>query len=466
MDPDLTEPFWMSRWVIWIHKQAPVVLVQRNMDRQGITHEVQDRGDWTVHIFTAKDQPRFEPEPAAPDRDELLPWVKIVEKRALEEVGAFYQESGRRGVVVTTQIARKAAEVTFGIDDDAAKTEALYRFVQETVTRQGQADTASEILSSRAGSKTTLLLALLEAARVPHKVVIAGPSPMQAEPIDWSLPEPGQFRTPLIRIEPRGGAPVYVDAEANKMAPYGALPTELWGAPAYVCEDGGAVLDVLPSGKPDDEASLGQVDVALQAGGKARVTVLHTLPSFDLYRLKEAFARARPSDLRSFFARQANQLFAGASVVDSGALRVDEPGVPLQIRFVADVPNAVRARGDGALSLAYGFSPSGLREGLGAHRQRQFDLLLRAPIVSRDQVHVDLGPYACPRLPSDVTIQTRLGSFSLHHVREGEGHIRIERVLILRPGRITPAEYEGFRDFLGKIDEAEKRTLTLEERKG
>ena len=22
-DPDLTEPFWLSRWVIWIHEDAP-----------------------------------------------------------------------------------------------------------------------------------------------------------------------------------------------------------------------------------------------------------------------------------------------------------------------------------------------------------------------------------------------------------------------------------------------------------
>lgn len=464
-DPDLTEPFWLSRWVIWVHQDAPVVLVERNMNREGITHETERRGEWTVHTYVAKDRPRFEVEPGAPDKDELLPWVKVVERRTLEEIGAFYREAARDGSVVTTQIARKAAEVTFGIDDDSEKARVLYRFVQEHVTRAGQADTAAQILASRAGSKTTLLMALLEAARVPHRLVIAGPSPNLAAPIDWDLPEPGHFGTRLILVEPRGGEPLYVFADAAKLAPYGRLPTELWGAPAYVCEGGGGMLEVLPDERLDAEATRGTIDIALQEGGKARLELLRELPGFDMFRLKEAFASAPAAQLRSFFAQQANQLFAGARVTESGALRLDEAGVPLAFRFVAEVPQAVRGRGDGALTMQTGIPASRLKESLGAHRRREFDLVLREPIVLRDTSRIALGPYACPRLPQDVTLKTRLAQFSLMHVREGANRVRVERLLIIRPGRVSPAEYGAFSAFLSKMDEAERRTLLLEERK-
>lgn len=464
-DPDLTEPFWLSRWVIWVHKDAPVVLVERNMNRDGITHETEQRGEWTVHTYTAKDRPRFEVEPGAPDKDELLPFVKVVERRTLEEIGAFYREAARDGAVVTTQIARKAAEVTFGIDDDAEKARVLYRFVQEHVTRAGDADTAAQILASRAGSKTTLLMALLEAARVPHRLVIAGPSPNLASPIDWSLPEPGHFGTRLILIEPQGGQSLYVFADAAKLAPYGRLPSELWGAPAYVCEGGGGMLEVLPDERLEAEGQRGTISITLEAGGKARLESVRELPGFDMFRLKEAFASAPAAQLRNFFAQQANQLFAGARVTDSGALRLEEPGVPLAFRFVAEVPQAVRGRGDGTLTMQTGIPASRLKESLGAHRRREFDLVLREPIVMRDTAHIVLGPYACPRLPQDVTLQTRLASFSLMHVREGANRVRIERSLIIRPGRVSPAEYVGFSAFLSKMDEAERRTLLLEERK-
>lgn len=464
-DPDLTEPFWLSRWVIWVHKEAPVVLVERNMNREGITHDVEQRGDWTVHTYTAKDRPRFEVEPGAPDKDELLPWVKVVERRTLEEIGAFYREAARDGSVVTTQIARKAAELTFGVDDDAEKARVLYRFVQEHVTRAGQADTAAQILASRAGSKTTLLLALLEAARVPHRLVLAGPSPNLAAPIDWTLPEPGHFGTRLIRIEPRGGERLYVYADAAKLAPYGRLPTELWGAPAYVCEGGAGMLEVLPEERLDAEVTRGALSITLQEGGKARLELVRELPGFDMFRLKEAFASAPAAQLRNFFAQQANQLFAGARVTESGALRLEEAGVPLAFRFVAEVPQAVRGRGDGTLIMQTGIPASRLKESLGAHRRREFDLVLREPIVMRDTSTIALGPYACPRLPQDVTLQTRLAQFSLMHVREGADRVRIERSLIIRPGRVSPAEYASFSEFLSKMDEAERRTLLLEERK-
>lgn len=466
-DPDLTEPFWLSRWVIWVHRDAPVELVEKNMDRPGITHEVEERGEWRVHVYTAKDRPRFEVEPLAPDRDELLPWVKVVERRALEEIGAFYRESARQGVVVTTQISRRAAALTAELDDDAEKARVLYRFVQDHVTRPGDGgkSTAAQVLSSRAGSKTTLLAALLEAARVPFKLVVAGPSPLRAEPIDWTLPEPGQFRARLLRLEPRGAAPLYVFADAAKLAPYGRLPAELWGAPAYVCDAGGGVLEVLPWGQLAAEEQRGEVSITLQAGGKARVEHVRELPGFGMFRLKESFAQAPAAQLRGFFAQQANDLFPGARLLESGALRVDEPGVPLAYRFVADVPQAVRARGDGALTLTTGLTPTRLKEGLGAHRRREFDLVVREPMVMRDTARIDLGPYACPRLPADVTLQTHIGQFSLHHVREGDGRLRIERLLTLRPGRVTPAEYADFREFLSRIDEAERRTLPLEEKR-
>ncbi|MBX3467659.1 MAG: hypothetical protein KF878_12310 [Planctomycetes bacterium] len=465
-DPELTEPFWLSRWVLFVHQDAPMALVERNMKRPGITHTVEDRGEWRVHVFTATDRPRFEVEPLSPERDELLPWVKVVERRSLEEIGAFYRELARQGAVVTTQVARKAAELTADLDDDAEKARALYRFVQDHVTRPGDgAATAAQVLSARAGSKTTLLLALLEAARVPHKLVVAGSSPAQAEAVDWTVPEPGHLRNRLIRVEPRGGEPVYVFPEAARLAPYGRLPAELWGAPAYVCERGGGVLEVLPIGRLDAEEQRSRLELTLEPGGKARVEHVRELPAFDLYRLKEAFARAPAAQLRSFFAQQANALFPGARVLESGAARLEEPGVPFGFRLVAEVPGAVRARGDGALTLQTGITPTRLRESLGAHRRREFDLVLRDAVVMRDTARIDLGPYACPRLPPDVVLKTKIGMYSLLHVREGDGRLRVERVLILRAGRVTPEEYPAFHEFLGRIDEAERRTLALEERR-
>ena len=467
MDPDLTEPFWLSRWVIWVHKDAPVTIIERNLDRRGITHVVEERGDWRVHVITAKDQPRIEPEELAPEKEEYLPWVKIVERRTLAECGEFYREQALDASAVTPSVQRKADELTFGVDDDLAKAKALHRFVQEHVQRGGgEADSAAQILASRAGSKGTLFLGLLRAARVPFRQLLAGPNPSASDTIDWTLPEPGQFSTPVIRIEPKDQPYVYVDPEAPRYAPFGRLPSSLWGAPAYVCEVGGGMLDTLPvEAMQLDADQVSTLDVTLLPEGKAKVELRRDWPSYGAYSMKEAFKTAQAQQLRNFFAQQANQLFPGAKLTDAGALDLEAVGVPMAFRLAFDVPKAVSARGDGTLMLSKLVAPSNLKASLGARRVREFDIVVREAYMVQDTVHLALGPYTCPRLPRDVTLKTELGQFSLLYVREGDGRVRVERVMSIRPGRITPRDYPAFREFLQAIDEAEQRTLVLEEKK-
>lgn len=471
-DPDLTEPFWLSRWVIWLHKDAPVAVVERNLDKKGITREVIERGEWRIHVFTAKDQPRYEPEPAQPDKDELLPWVKLVEKRTLEEIGEFYREAALTRAVVTPSVARKAQALTVGIDDDLARAKALFAFVQEHVTKPGGGDSAAAVLAAGGGSKATLLLALLRAAGVPHSLLYAAPNPeSQGGPVDWALPEPGQFAIPVIRLEPRSGdgprTPVYVDPEAPRYAPFGRLPAHLWNAPAFVCDAGGGTLDTLPPEATQQDADQVTVmELRLRAGGEASVAVDREWRSYARYGLKEQFRTAPAAAVRRFFAGQANDLFPGgeAKLLDGAALDLEAVGLPVRFRLKLDVPKAVRPRGDGALVVAP-LRPTGLKEGLAAHRERQFDIVLSDWVVIRDTVHIDLGPYVAPRLPASVLLKDQIGQFSLLWAREGDGRLRVERALTLRPGRVKAARYPEFRELLTKIDEAEKRTLVLEERK-
>lgn len=475
-DPDLTEPFWLSRWVIWLHKDAPVAVVERNLDKKGITREVVERGEWKVYIFTAKDQPRYEPEPAQPDKDELLPWVKLVEKRSLEEIGEFYREAALARAAITPSVARKAQELTVGIDDDLARARALFAFVQEHVTKPGGGDSAAAVLAAGGGSKATLLLGLLRAAGVPHSLLYAAPAPeAQGGPVDWTLPEPGQFSIPIIRLEPRAGAadaagertPVYLDPEAPRYAPFGRLPAHLWNAPAFVCDAGGGTLDTLPPEPAAQDADQVTVmDLQLAAGGAAKASIEREWRSYGRYALKEQLRTAPAAALKQFYARQANELFPGgeAKVIEAAALDVEAVGVPVRFRLLVDVPKAIRPRGDGALVLAP-LRPTGLKEGLAAHRERQFDIVLSDWIVVRDTVHVDLGPYAAARLPANVLLKDEVGQFSLLWAREGDGRLRIERSLTIRPGRVKAARYPEFRELLTKIDEAERRTLVLEEKK-
>ena len=464
-DPDLTEPFWLSRWIMLIHKDAPVRVVERNMKRDGITKTVQRRGDWVVHIYTARNQPRIQPEPNAPNRDEFLPWVKIVESRSLDEIGSYYRERATARAT-TPSVARKAAEVVFGIESDAARARALFDFVQTHVNRASGGFGAAQILAARGGSKTTLLLGLLRAADVPHQLLLAAPEPNDS--IDWANPEPGQFNTPLIRIDPQGAESFYLFANGHRLGPAGRLPSSLRGAPAFVCDPSGGALETLPSEPLTTDSITSKQNVTLLLGGSLRATVRRTLPAYGLYRLKELFGTLPKAQVRGWFAQQANQLYPGARVLESTIPRREEAGVPLTIVFSLQADGAIRSRGDGRLELRGLVPSSGLKERYAAHRHRVFDLILRdlwaAGGASSDVIRVNLGPYAAPRLPKGVTVHNRFGQFSLSWSREGADRVLIRRTVLLRPGRVRPRHFAEFRAFLSAIDRAERAPLVVEER--
>src|SRR5690606_2236100 len=152
------EPFWLSRWVILVHRDAPVEIVERNLDRPGIKHSVTEEGEWKVHVFEARHQPRVEPEPQAPGRDEPLPWIRVIERKRLDEFGGLYRERALRGRAPAPSVSAKAEEVLLAagraqkldgpLTGDEARADALLEFVHQHVTTPGQNDDPAQILAS------------------------------------------------------------------------------------------------------------------------------------------------------------------------------------------------------------------------------------------------------------------------------------------------------------------------------
>ncbi|MEZ6188746.1 MAG: hypothetical protein R3F62_27555 [Planctomycetota bacterium] len=455
-DPDLTEPFWLSRWVIWIHEDAPVEVVQKNMGRKGILVRREQRGPWTIHEFTARDQPRREQEPLAPHRDEVLPWVKLVEKVGLEELGEFNRTRAILAQQVTPSVARAAEAATAGLDAPLARAQALFRFVHERVTRQGNETRPAEILAAGEGSKTSLYLALLRAADVPHRFAMAArPRDVGGRPVNWALPELGVFQTPLIRLDLEGG-PRWVFAEGAPGSPFAALPPEVWGATAYVCQHGGGTLDVVPAGSPQERTQ--ESEVALSLGLDAsRFELRKVLPDYGLYGLKERFAGVPEDRLRRVFVGQVNELYPAARLLSGAFEDLEAPGVPLTVRVEGEGQLVTVQQGQTLLKPP--FSPAQLGRSLGAFPRRAMDLVLDG-LSLHDRATVELGPYRCPRVPEPVLLVTPHGQFSLLY-RQEAGRVTVERSLELFRGRVEAKDYPAFREFLQQIDEAESRALLL-----
>ena len=467
MDPGLAEPFWLSRWVLLIHEDAPVTVIERNLRRRGMKHTQTKRGEWIVHVYEARNMPRVEPEPPAPDRDEFLPWIKVLESRTLDQLDGPYRERTLVGKAPAPSVVAKAKELVQGVTGAQAQALKLLDFVHEHVRDQGNAARPEQVLAARAGSKLNLLLGLLEAAEIPHDLILAGASPYASKPTDWDHPEPGQFSIPLVRISPtsQDEQPLFLFPFAHRLAPRTKLPFQLWGAPAYACEAGGGAPLVLPRGDLEDEGARARLRLKLGPDGSAEGSIAEEVRRFGSYGFKEQLSRAQDNQLRQFFAQRVSRMFPGANLLGYGLPGVEEQGVPLRWRLKFQAPQVVSRRGDGALVLHGLLTPSQLTPQLGSRQRRIFDLVLESPVLNRQVTEVELGPFACPNPPASVRIAGNLLHFSLQVTQPKPGLLRIERSLLLRPGKVPPARYEAFRKLLRRVDEAEQLNVVVELKK-
>lgn len=464
-DPELGQPYKHSRWVVIAPKDMNLEAIEKNLEANHAKKTVVERGDEVVRIWETFDQERIEPEAHMPPKEEFLPWVKLYERRSLEEMAGMYVDQSLGRTYVTPSIQAKADELCGKLEGDTAKIKAIFAFVKEHCTRQGQGESAAQILAAKGGSKTTLVMALLDAAKVPYRYALAGSSPDIDDTTDWAHPEPFQFHTGLLRVLPRDGAAKWLYPDGPRYVPMDLLPTSLWGAPVIVCDGASGYLDVLPRGATSETGNVSRLELSLLEGGSAKARYEHVFVPMEAYGIKEQVKNLDPKQIDNFAAQLANRLFTGARVKGWETPRLEDPSVPFTIKVKLEAENVVRKQRNGDLTVQTGLEPTNLKKSFGGKATRRFDIVLRGWDVRRDTAVIDLGPYACSRLPGDVQQENKYGQYSLVFVREGS-KIRIERTLTMFPNRVTPAEYKEFLAFLDKVDAAERRPLVVEPRAG
>jgi tetratricopeptide (TPR) repeat protein len=464
-DPELTEPFVHSRWVVIAPKDMNLEFIEKNLEAAHCKKTVEERGDQVVRIWETFEQERIEPEPLMPPKEEFLPWVKIYERRTLEELAGNYRDQALGKTYVTPSIQAKADELTAKLDTDSAKIAVIYSFVKANIHEPQGGETASQILAGKAGSQTVLIAALLDAAKISYKWALAGFSPDFDVETDWEHPEPFQFIRPLLRLEPRDAPASWLRAaeEDGQFVPSDWLGPTLWGAPVFIIDGASGRVDVLPRGDPAQSLRSLDMKVELVEKGGVKASVKLTLPQ--LYAGKEYYKSHPKEQTRNELTQMAANYLPTPKLKSWRMPALEDPKIPFSVELELESKDVIRKSRDGTLVLPPPLPPQGLRRAFGGKATRRFDLLIPQWVGSRDEVVVDLGPYAAPRLPSDVQMETKFGQYSLIYVREGP-KLRLERSLTLFPKRVSPSEYKSFLGFIDKVDAAERRPIVVELRAG
>ena len=329
-DTEGTQPFLFSRYVVSVPKSLGLD-VSRNLPSR-FEEKRMDRGDDEVYVFTAHNVPVVEREGMMPPNEEAYPSVLFKRSGDWRIVSQELANGFYPALRSTVELKAKAIEIAGDGGNDLDKARRLYRFVNEHVKEDQGSSPATTVLIEGRGSRTSLFLALLDAAGVRYEYLRCGVRPgYLSPPPDWSDPHTALLPNELVRILPEGDEPVLL-AFHSRLAPFGEIPPQLQGAPAMKVSGRPERIETLAGGSPLSWLDECIEMTAVVKGDDAEIRGRFFLPGFNRLGFKENLQRRDAYTRRRVFENQIMRgIFPGAEVSDldiSGIDKDDETAHP------------------------------------------------------------------------------------------------------------------------------------------
>jgi tetratricopeptide (TPR) repeat protein len=464
-----------SDYVLLVPKGRRIYFSQRG--QSGVAHEERTLpGGLVEHRWSARDVPRLRPEPAMPGLSEVLPFVHVSTYRSWDDVARFYWGLVREQLAVTPEVRATALRIAAEVraerrqgglaasGDELALVQAVHRFVVTNTRYVGlefgihgyKPYRVDQVLDRRFGDckdKASLAHALLEALGIDSRLVLLrmrrlGRIP--AEPASLAV-----FNHAILYV-PRFD--LWLDGTASYSGSRD-LPGEDRGATVLVVNPGGpARFTTVPEGRPEDNASRSHYDVVLAADGNASVTGEARVSGEQAPAYRRAYATE--GDRRARFEQAMSRSFPGLTVKTVAVSDLAHLEDQVTMRFSADLPRLAERDGAGLRLTPFGGN-HGYAEALAPLSTRRYELVLGEPWETRVTFRYTLPPgLAASELPAPVRLDLPFAAFDASCRMEGAALVAEAR-LALRTGRVEPADYPAFRDFLTRVDRALARAVRL-----
>ncbi len=417
--------------------------------------------------WAARDVPKLVAEPGMPGRTELAATLHVSTYKDWDSVGRYYWGLVRDPLTPTEEIQAAARDILSGVKkgDELAAIRAVYGFVVSRTRYVGlefgihgyKPYKVDKVLARRFGDckdKASLMHALLEAAGIESRLVLVrtrrqgriDPWPASLAIFDHAI-----LYVPKHDLWLDGTAELHGSRE---------LPAEDRGAQVLVIEPaGGSALRQIPEAKAESNLTRTEYDVALAATGEAALkgkTVVSGQSAPDYRHTYQA-----PATRRQSFEQGWARSFPGLSVKALSFGDLSEIEKDVELTYELAIPRFAQQEEDGALH----FSPFGQGanyvEIYAALSARTHALELPQPWVNRFVHRYQLPTgFAARDLPGDVQVKSPFGAVALRYRQLG-GALVAEGELSLALSRVAPGDYPAFRSFLGQIDQALGRKITL-----
>ncbi len=267
------------------------------------------------------------------------PDVQLSSFQSWEDVGRWYWSLQKDRVEPTAAIRAKAAELTRGMTDDAAKLQVLYAFVSMQYRYIGiafgigryQPHAAEDVLTNNYGDckdKHTLLASLLQASGIELYPALISSS----HKLDPDIPSPAQFDH-IIGYLPQGKNAVWLDT-TPEVAPVGYLVAPLRDKQALVMlGEKSSQLIPTPADPPIHSLQTFKIEGKLSDSGTLEAKVEDTTRGDGEVALRSAFRRMPQSQWKDLVQQISYALGYAGTVSDVSASPPEEIAEPFHFSY-------------------------------------------------------------------------------------------------------------------------------------
>jgi cellulose synthase operon protein C len=401
-----------------------------------------------VRRWRVDDSPAAPVEPGSAPITEFLPSVRLAWGVSLEQRLQTIADTLAEVGPIDPRIRRIASKIVAPLPSDAKRERAkrLYRWVLANV-EDGQETDGRRVIVGKNGNRWKGFIALCRALGIRVDYAIA--RNRLSEPPVGPIAMAGQFTEPALRLVTERG-PLWLTV-SNKFAPFGYLPAEIRGVPAYVLEARKPRKVTTPAGGSRDGVRY-EGTVELSSDGSARVELVQKFEGKYAMALRDAVAQLPEPQLRDVIeSKLLGRALRGARLLHYFVENRDDLDKPLLIRSSVEVGGFAQPS-DGSLVLSPPFTPRISQ--LATLPARQTPLLLTDATHQEVELRIALpkgarvdGPLAASKIADgDRTVVVS--------DQEKQGSLVLERTLDLPAGRVQPDAYSKFVEFTRRADDA------------
>jgi len=447
-----TEPRRHVEYVLEAPSDKPLYFNQEVQRKQSAN------GKTTTYRVVAKDVPGIKPEGSMPGWTEIARFLHVSTYKSWDDVGRWYWNLVREQLVVDDGIRKgvQQAIATLPANADArAKVAAIYEHVVRNTRYVGlefgihgyKPYRTTDIYSRRFGDckdKASLLKVMLAEVGIDSHLVLVRTRDQ------GTLPDaPASLAAFNHAITYVPSLDLFLDGTAEWSGP-SELPSSDQGATVLVVEDGkGAELRTIPMSGADDNGRRTEQRVMLRADGTA--TVEHAVTVWGGGAASVRYRFQSPKEREERLAAAFGDVYPGVEVTDVKAPDLGDILRPAELSATLRAPTWATQDGQGLRFAVLG-RESRLASAMAGTAEREHDLVLDLPSTEDNQIRYVLPPgHKFSRLPAGKTLDTPVGKFSLAVEPQDDGVV-VRSHLQLPRARISPAEYDAFRQFLRQVD--------------